>query len=308
MLILIDADPIVYRAGFAAEKSSYNVYYYPPAAKRNDEPYIMRFEPSKGESAGNKMKKWLAKHPDAEIVDKERTTSPSSVNDCLNMVKTQLTSIIWDVEKKYNKTVEIIPVLSGPGNFREKIATIRPYKGNRDALHKPYHYQNIRNYLCNEYGSVVTAGNEADDWISIEARDMASEHSVVIATIDKDLDQIPGIHYNYAQRVHYKISEEEGIRFFYTQALSGDSTDGIPGCYKVGFSKAERFLKNHQTQEEMWDAIVAVYAASQSKPGCPYKELPAADVALETARLVKLQEYPYQLWNPPGVFDELIDY
>ena len=57
--------------------------------------------------------------------------------------------------------------ISGKDNFREKVATILPYKGNRDPLHKPKYYKEIREYLKDAYGAQVVDGQEADDEIGI---------------------------------------------------------------------------------------------------------------------------------------------
>jgi len=54
-------------------------------------------------------------------------------------------------------------ILSGPGNFRDSIATIKPYKGNRDPTHIPVHYSAIRQYMIDQYCAVVIHGREADD-------------------------------------------------------------------------------------------------------------------------------------------------
>jgi hypothetical protein len=107
------------------------------------------------------------------------------------------------------------------------------------------------------------------------------------------------------KRVHYSISKNEAIRFFYCQALAGDPTDGIPGCYKIAMARAEKIINPLVGDElSLWTAVLNEYALSQNKSGCPYALMDFHDVALETARLVKLQEYPNQLWNPPGVPDE----
>jgi DNA polymerase-1 len=124
----------------------------------------------------------------------------------------------------------------------------------------------------------------------------------VVATIDKDLDQIPGEHYNYLRQVFYNQHPDAARQFFWEQCVSGDATDGIPGCYRAGSVKARRLLDRMvgSTEENIWEGIVREYAISQGIPGCPYLDRDPAAVALETARLVYIQQEEGELWNPPG--------
>lgn len=298
MHIILDADPIVYRGGFAAERAEYHIVYESPAGPRE-----VHFAPDDKKTAGDRMRAWYKKHPDVEILDKERVVYPEPVENALEATRTQINSIFKEVRDRYgDKGTNATIILSGPGNFREALATIAPYKGNRDPDHKPTHYQAIRDLLTGEYAAKVVHGREADDECSIIARGMLGKW--IIATIDKDLDQIPGLHYNYMKQVFHDQPAEAALLFFYQQALSGDPTDGIPGCWKVGEIKAKALIEEHWNGDEaaLWEAIVDRYAASFLVSGCPYHFLGTPEaIALETARLVKLQEYPGQLWNPPGI-------
>lgn len=120
--------------------------------------------------------------------------------------------------------------LTGPGNFRERTATIRPYKGTRPT-EKPYWYEAIGNYLIKFRGAVVIEGMEADDALSINQTE-----KTVLCSIDKDLDMVPGSHYNWVRDKLYELSDTECSRNFYCQLLTGDSVDNIPGLFGVGKS------------------------------------------------------------------------
>jgi hypothetical protein len=267
--LLIDADPLVYRSGFAAQETV------------NDEVF--------GEAV-----------------------IAQPVENALQIVKTSLKAMTYDVEERFNQVASESLVLSGPDNFRFKIATIRPYKGNRPAR-LPVHYQAIRDYLT-ERGAKVIHRREADDEISIRAWRLWNESgqdgrhaaTYVVATIDKDLDQIPGWHYDYMKHVFYFVDEDDARAALWTQILSGDPSDNVPGCWKVGRTKAHKLIQSYISQGasdlRLWNgAIVNTYAASQFHEDCPYKNLKAADVALETAQLVYMQREPGELWNPPPV-------
>jgi 5'-3' exonuclease len=94
------------------------------------------------------------------------------------------------------------------------------------------------------YPGVVIAPDD------IEADDLLGHWSTerpdgVICTIDKDLNQLPGIHYTpyYKNPRLYEVSLEEANQFFCYQMLCGDSIDNIPGVPGVGPVKAKEILK-----------------------------------------------------------------
>jgi hypothetical protein len=315
--LIIDADPIVYRCGFSAERTDYHLVVESPAGTLQE----LHFTPKPKMHAGDQMRKWLKEHPKWTVLDKVRDVHPDSEESAIDNTRTQVQSIEKECREHYgvDEFANITIILSGPGNYRERLATVFPYKGNRDPEHKPYHYQAIRNHLTQQWGAIVVHGREADDECSIIAHglmggqaDRAVRKSnvrsmlppaYIVATIDKDLDQIPGEHYNYLQKVFYLQSADDARAFFWQQCLSGDSTDGIPGCWKVGSTKAERFCMDRRewSDAELWADIVAEYGASQAKANCPYVGCDPFAVALETARLVYLQKREGELWNPPGV-------
>jgi hypothetical protein len=301
MHLIIDADPIVYRAGFASERTDYHLILETPAGALLEKHFTAR----PGKTAGAQMKDYLDKHKGFDILSKEKLIHPDSEEECLNAVRTQINAI----EKACRESpaigdlTGITTILSGPGNYREGLATVFPYKGNRDPEHKPHWYQSIRNLLTGEFAARVVHGREADDECSILGwQHIAAGTSFVIATIDKDLDQIPGLHYNYHRCVVYRQSREAARMFFWQQALSGDPTDGIPGCWRTGELKAAAFVDDYAGESDavIWQELVQRYRDSQEIPGCPYERCKPEAVALETARLVYLQKQPYELWNPPG--------
>ncbi len=156
--------------------------------------------------------------------------------------------------------------LTGKGNFRDEIATIKPYKGNRNRSERPFWYQAVFNYLEKEMGCIVVHGYEADDAIATRAAQLEYFEGIICSK-DKDLDQIPGWHYSwtaYGQKGKglYYITEIEGYRNLYKQLLTGDATDNIPGLYGIG-SKSSVVKKIDQcvTWYEMWDLVKAEYDA-----------------------------------------------
>lgn len=146
--------------------------------------------------------------------------------------------------------------LSGKGNFRYETATIQPYKGNRTGLEKPTHYDTIRQFFIDVYDAKLSIGMEADDAIGL-AHD--PEEDIIVST-DKDLDCIPGLHYNWDRQSCYWVTELEANRHFFKQVLIGDSTDNIMGLFGVG--KDSQLVKNlYQIQNvgDMKDYVISEY-------------------------------------------------
>lgn len=133
------------------------------------------------------------------------------------------------------------------------------YKANRKAP-KPTWYEELRAHLIQEWNAEVVFGQEADDALGIAQTD-----DTVICSIDKDLDQIPGKHYDFVKDVQYEVSEETANRFFYYQLLVGDSTDNIPGCKGIGPKKADTALANCETVEEYEQRCYELYQAAFGK-------------------------------------------
>lgn len=157
--------------------------------------------------------------------------------------------------------------ISGPSenNFRNKIAVTAPYKGQRKG-ERPEHYDSIRAYLKAEWEFVESVDDEADDRISLRAEELMKDTKpYIIVSIDKDLDQIPGKHYNFVKGVMYDISESEGIRNLYTQILTGDRIDNIIGLTGVGPVKAARLLGSSNTESEMFAACVDAYGGNRER-------------------------------------------
>ena len=154
--------------------------------------------------------------------------------------------------------------LTGKGNYRFDVATILPYKGQRDKSHKPEYYDELREYLQDAWKARLVEGMEADDACGIHAYHLkAKAKPYTICTIDKDLLMLEGRHYNYKRGEFNEIDEEEGWRRFYLQTLTGDASDNIPGLFKVTGAKATKSLKEPlcsiKVHQEMDDYCREVY-------------------------------------------------
>ncbi len=313
--LIVDADPIVYRAGFTSEHIEYHVIL----ESWTGELESVICQDTEELSARMQLRALEAERRD-DIVDVHRVPNPEPVENAYHSAKVCLKDCIYATLEKFDLDFDDLKVriaLSGPGNFREWVAQTVPYKGNRDQP-KPHWYQQIRNYLTDHWHAEVITGREADDECSILANSVeGSPHVVTIASIDKDLLQIPGWHYNYHKKTFEYVTKKQGKRFFWQQVLQGDNTDNIPGCFRVGPVKALEVVDSVSAvaeldSPEMWKAVLQAYEESLDKYGdkCPYyaraQEVGIEEVAIEMARLVHMQEYAGQLWTPPGRPDELL--
>lgn len=174
--------------------------------------------------------------------------------------------------------------LTGKTNFRNDIAVTVPYKGNRADKVKPKHLATLRKHLVKEWGASISEGQEADDAIAIEATKLGDNG--VIVSLDKDLDQVKGWHYNFVKKQAYYITEAEGLYKFYCQILTGDTADNIKGVKGIGPVKANKILEDADGEYEMYRRCVEAYEGDTTR-------------VLESARLLFLRRYEGQMWEPP---------
>lgn len=151
-----------------------------------------------------------------------------------------------------------VAYLTGPNNFRLQYNP--QYKANRTAA-KPIHLPAIREYLVVRWNAVVTDGIEADDALGIHQ--MSNDDDTIICSIDKDLKQIPGKHYNFVKGEYEEVSYLQGLKFFYEQMLIGDSVDNIFGVEGIGKAKAPRIIQPCETELEMFEAVQSRYDSDE---------------------------------------------
>lgn len=265
MLALVDADVILYKCGFSAQHKWYYVY-------EDDDYWTKKF----------RYKKEALEYIDGEegsTLYDEYEIEP--LENALFLCKQLIKRIL-----KETRATEYQLYLTGDGNYREDVATILPYKGNRDSAHKPFWYNEIKDYLIARWGAEIVEGYEADDslsmgqweaWVNSGGMDdnafMQGNSQTVICTTDKDLNGCPGWHYNWdKQDKPIWITEKEARRFFYFQLLTGDkSVDNIPGVAGIGKVRANKILDS--VSPEQYECAVGVeYAKSYDDPESAMEE------------------------------------
>ena len=163
-------------------------------------------------------------------------------------------------------------------NFRDDIAEKKVYKGSRKN-EKPFHYDNLTAYMFSKYEVKVAIGMEADDLLSIDqyARVKSGQLDTIICSRDKDLRITPGMHFGWecgrqAQFGPQRVTDlgqitlkgrgkvvGDGLKFFYSQVLTGDGVDNIPGLPGCGPVKAFDTLSLCESEEELFNATASLY-------------------------------------------------
>jgi hypothetical protein len=117
-----------------------------------------------------------------------------------------------------------------------------------------------------------------------------------IVSIDKDLDMIPGHHYNPKKDVSYYINEQDGYRNFYKQCLTGDTSDNIPGIYGIGPKGAARIVDVWSREHAMWQAVEGEWH-KHYPDGLGGKS--AGDAVREVASLLWISRSGGERWSEP---------
>lgn len=293
MLVLIDADYMVYSCGFATETVKYDVTAVTP----DGEVHEAILDSLSSVSAWQDRSKWPL---GTRLHEPVRIVEPEPLAHATHLINKTISGILHDCEDFCRAPVTAQYFLTGKNNFREAIATIRKYKGNRDALHKPHHYAALREYLIKRFKAQVIHGREADDEVTMRAAAHGYDpERVCIVSVDKDLWTVPGLHFNYKSGDFSVVSEDEAEVNFYRQLLTGDVTDNIVGCYKAGASAAEAIINDGMTEVEKYEACLKRYETSLGIPSCPYAGRDARSVLLENARLLWMLRHPEDTWVPP---------
>lgn len=224
-LALIDGDVLLYQNGFASDA----------AAKKE-------YEKENGTLEGFSIQQH---HEPLEY--------------CLHMVNKTIDGILEITESD-----EKLIYISHPVNYREQFYP--PYKLNRDITHKPFWYDEIKDFLLDRHLALFSEqGDEADDALGLHQ--YGSKEETIICSIDKDLDMIPGLHYNFSKTRKengvYEMQDPEALRCFYRQMITGDTSDNIPGLFKIMGRKATAGilagLDSQTTERGMLEYVSALF-------------------------------------------------
>ena len=212
----------------------------------------------------------------------------SAKDETSEWAEAKVDELIWKilddcVDLGFPVTGDYQVYLTGRTNFRFKIAKGAVYKGNRKP-DKPEFLPAARRRMITEWGAIVSEDEEADDLIGKACTEL--KHDCVIASIDKDMLQLPCWHYNISRADFTKVSRFEGHLFFYTQILTGDAADNIKGLAGVGPKTAEKLMQGVETEQDMWEVVLKAYNNN-------------TELITENARLLWLRRFDNQMWSIP---------
>jgi DNA polymerase-1 len=169
-------------------------------------------------------------------------------------------SLLRDINTSNNNEYQLY--LTGENNFRYNVYP--EYKANRIKMQRPTYLPAVRQHMMEKWGAFMSEGCEADDMLGVDAHQAdLDEREVLLVHIDKDIDQIPGKHYNPRKKTTYYVSPIEGLRFFYYQLLVGDSADHIKGAKGIGPKKAEKILEGLTSECDLLNAVRNYYSSDE---------------------------------------------
>lgn len=192
------------------------------------------------------------------------------------------------------------------------------YKAGRNDTPRPVHLMAVKEHLATEYRSYEKPGLEADDVLGILAthsRVVPGEKIVVSG--DKDLLQIPGLHYIERDDDVIEVTHAEGERLHWFQSLAGDPVDGYKGCPQIGPKRANALIdqcvtsyeENYADREDVSLAAV-VWAATVNAYAAKGLDEDYALVQARAARILRTGEWDFKreqpiLWKAPSIDFEL---
>jgi len=265
----IDGDVINYSVGFASQTSMYEV-----GGKQ--------FEISKDATA-------YAGQYGIDVT----TITPVVIAEPISFALSSAKRLIERIKKACNATSYTV-LLTGDVNFRDDVATIQKYKGNRKSS-KPVNFLDIKKYLIDVQGAEVVEGEEADDQLSIRA----VKNGDTIATIDKDLNNTAGVHYNWMHDNLYEVSAVEADRNFHKQLFTGDSTDNIPGMFRITGKRASKKYKDAIDEMvnpvDMYKYVFDVYTTACEEGEV---DIDVEATLIEIGRLLWMRREEGEMWLP----------
>ena len=227
--------------------------------------------------------------------DEENYFPIASIAEALNAFDNLIDDVIEHLECSRKDCVYCFST-DHNGGFRREV--LPSYKTNRDGKPRPIILQRLREWLINDpFNTIyIRDGLEADDCLGILATQKSYKkgYHKIIVSVDKDMKSIPCDFFNamHPELGIMHISEEEADRWFLTQTLTGDTTDGYSGCPSVGPKTAAKLLDESCT----WETVVKAY----EKAGLSEEE---AITQARVARILRASDYDFKnkkvkLWTP----------
>ncbi len=210
---------------------------------------------------------------------------------------------------------QMLICMSGPDNWRKTLCPT--YKANR-AKGKPPGFFKMKRWILENYNWAMEDKLEADDVMGILSTGTEEDYEYlgveeiwpcqpVIVSTDKDMRTIPGFLADFKT----KREKIEYIPHFMAdwnhmfQTLKGDSTDGYPGCPRVGAVGATEILKAAEHAQETYSRNFLEVVWESILWNFENVGLRGSDAILQArlARILRSGEFDFdkgevQLWTP----------
>ena len=167
------------------------------------------------------------------------------------VVQVKCDSLLKSILSTTNST-GYIGVFSEGKSSRYTDYKMAPYKGKRpDKPEWMVEWESfIIDFLKESYGFYSIPNYEADDIVAMIAKFPKEETEVVVCSPDKDMKQIPGLHYDYKNSNFTEVDVVNATLMSKFLILCGDSADNILGIPGTGEVKAKKLLQEctHETE------------------------------------------------------------
>ena len=262
MKVLIDGDIIRYRVGFACQHTYYDWWHQDDIEKDEELGGGMVVKASAKEPVAECIdakaaKEWIEAAENPELYVRIPRVEVEPLGNALSACNLVMDSII----KRY-QPCDVVVYFSCPTEDNWRTAFYPEYKATRPSR-KPHWHAEVQDHMAKKWGCILAPSLEADDLIAMAAATCADEEEdACVVTIDKDMDQIPGLHYNWVKDEEYFMTEAEAEFCLQVQCLAGDRTDNIKGIPGMGEVKATKWLQEESKVNgyvRVWDAYKAYY-------------------------------------------------
>lgn len=160
--------------------------------------------------------------------------------------------IIESIRRQCKADKAILALSNYENPWRKKLMPW--YKAQRKTMRRPMGLQMLREFLKEEYTCYERPTLEGDDvcGILLTMPDPPFSGERILASSDKDMRTLPGLHFHMRARMEFEVSLKEADRWHMVQTLVGDVTDNYKGCPGIGEARAEKLLEQGSNAGEWW--------------------------------------------------------
>jgi len=223
------------------------------------------------------MKALLRAYPDLSYAERKEKATEYIIEESFSRMGAKALKVLDAIESTgMNLSGFEYYITYCKNSVRKSISSY--YKSNR----KPNKWvSKLRERLIDEGTAIFDDEYEADDLIADRAQELRTQgKEYIIVSIDKDLKQIEGYHFDYypvyaknpetGEKLFVKLkglsftSNFDAMYMLSLQMLTGDSGDRIKGLHRVGIKTAEKILNECKTPRQFFKTVVSEYIKRHS--------------------------------------------